>query len=77
MGDAITHSFVHCLFFISKLLMFIICQALKYTLREMQGCLRLSKNFYSVGKKPEVEQNAASAFKRHSQWALEAYKRDQ
>ena len=35
--------------------MLIICQALKYTLREMQGCLRLSKNLYSVGKKPEVE----------------------
>ena len=51
---SVTHSFVVFVLF-TKLLMLIICQALKYTLREMQGCLRLSKNLYSVDKKPEVE----------------------
>ena len=48
-------------FLFPKLLMLIICQALKYTLREMQRCLTLSKNFYSVGKKPEVEREEDKA----------------
>ena len=48
--------------------MLIICQALKYILRKIQGCLRPFKNVYSVGKKAEVErekdtkQNTASTF---------------
>lgn len=32
--------------------MLIICQALKYTLREMQECLRLSKNFILWARSP-------------------------
>lgn len=68
MWDAIiTYSFI-LYFLLTKLLMLIICQALKYTLRKIQGCLRPFKNLYSVDKKAEVQrekdtkQNRASAF---------------